>query len=85
MSSNITITTGKPAEVELRTVKGGGVTFDIAGGGGAEYNGSYSITPSEESQVLRTANRRCTQNITVEPIPSNYGRIEWNGTTLTVY
>ena len=48
------------------------------------YSGQTEVTPSEETQTLQTANRTVLQNIVVNPIPSNYGRITWNGSTLTV-
>ena len=49
------------------------------------YTGQTEITPSEETQVLETANRTVLQNIVVNPIPENYGRLLWTGNTLTVY
>ena len=48
------------------------------------YVGDYVITPSSETQTLRTNNLRMTDNVIVNPIPSNYGRIDWNGQFLTV-
>lgn len=48
------------------------------------YTGQTEITPSEETQLLQTANKTVVQNIVINPIPSNYGRITWNGSTLTV-
>ena len=48
------------------------------------YTGDYTITPSAAEQVILTKNLRMTDNITVEAIPSNYGLITWNGSTLTV-
>lgn len=48
------------------------------------YSGATEITPSEETQTLQTANKTVLQNIIINPIPSNYGRITWNGSTLTV-
>lgn len=48
------------------------------------YEGSYVATPSAEAQVLETKNLRMTDNVTVNPIPSNYGLITWNGSVLTV-
>ena len=50
-----------------------------------KYEGNYTVTPSESTQTLSTSGMRMTDNVTVEPIPSNYGRILWNGSTLTVY
>ena len=48
------------------------------------YTGQTEVTPSEETQTLQTANRTVLQNIIINPIPSNYGLITWNGSTLTV-
>lgn len=48
------------------------------------YDGPYEITPTQETQVLETQNKRATANITVGPIPSNYGKITWDGSVLTV-
>ena len=48
------------------------------------YTGAYEITPSGDLQILSTKNLRMTDNITINPVPSNYGRIDWNGQYLTV-
>lgn len=48
------------------------------------YTGDYDITPSSEEIVLNTQYLRMTDNVRIAPIPSNYGLINWNGTTLTV-
>lgn len=48
------------------------------------YEGETEITPSAETQVLQTNNFRMTDNITINPIPSNYGLITWDGSTITV-
>ncbi len=48
------------------------------------YTGAYEITPSKYKQVLNTENLLLTDNITVKPIPSNYGLITWNGSILKV-
>ena len=50
----------------------------------SDYSGSYSVTPSNERQSLPTADKTLARNIVVEPIPSNYGLITWNGSTITV-
>ena len=49
------------------------------------YAGPYTVTPGEDAQVLHTAHKSMTGEVTVEPIPSNYGRIAWNGSALMVY
>lgn len=48
------------------------------------YDGQTEVTPTQETQVLQTTNRTVVSNIIVNPIPSNYGKITWNGSTLTV-
>ena len=48
------------------------------------YGGATEVTPSAETQVLQTNNFRMTDNITINPIPSNYGLITWDGSTITV-
>lgn len=48
------------------------------------YGGDYEITPAEEAQILETDQLYMQGDITINPIPSNYGLITWNGSTLTV-
>ena len=48
------------------------------------YDGAYTVTPTISAQTLSTKELVLTQNITINPIPSNYGLITWNGSTLTV-
>lgn len=48
------------------------------------YDGPTEITPSAETQVLLTDHHAVRANIIINPIPSNYGLITWNGSTLTV-
>lgn len=48
------------------------------------YDGQTEVTPTQETQVLQTTNRTVVSNIIVNSIPSNYGKITWNGSTLTV-
>ena len=48
------------------------------------YDGITEVTPSNQAQILQTSNKTLTRNIVVNPIPSNYGLITWNGSTLTV-
>ena len=49
-----------------------------------EYTGSYEITPSSQTQTIPIMGLKAAGDITVNPIPSNYGLITWNGSTLTV-
>lgn len=48
------------------------------------YRGSYAITPSESAQVLDTRGFLMGEDLTVAPIPNNYGLITWDGTVITV-
>ena len=48
------------------------------------YEGSYIITPRDETQVLATNHKRMTADVVINPIPSNYGEITYNGAVLTV-
>lgn len=48
------------------------------------YDGAHEVTPSEEIQILETEGKALNENIVINPIPSNYGLITWNGATLTV-
>ena len=48
------------------------------------YEGEYTVTPSDETQILPTADKKLAHDIVINPVPSNYGRISWNGSVLTV-
>lgn len=48
------------------------------------YTGETVVTPTQETQTLRTAQLLMPVDIVINPIPQNYGLITWNGSTLTV-
>lgn len=48
------------------------------------YSGSYEVTPTDEIQTIPCGGWLMAQDITINPIPSNYGHVAWNGVTLTV-
>lgn len=48
------------------------------------YEGAYEVTPSFETQTLETAYRVLTSNVVIAPIPSNYGKISYDGSTLYI-
>ena len=48
------------------------------------YDGITDITPSQDTQILQTSNKTLTRNIVVNPIPSNYGLVTWDGSRLTI-
>lgn len=61
-----------------------GIITEIHGGAYPEYTGPTSITPTMEAQVLHTTQKSVMSDITINPIPNNYGLITWNGSALTV-
>ena len=50
----------------------------------APYTGPYQFTPSAQQQVIPTAKTAVDQDIIIDPIPSNYGLITYNGAFITV-
>ena len=75
-------------EAALSLEEQGGVSLavesDYIGAPIPWYSGPTNVTPSGSQQVLATAGTRLADDITVEPIPSNYGLITWNGSVITV-
>ena len=51
---------------------------------GNPFIGPYTITPSDQTQTFQTVNQLMASNLVINPIPSNYGLITWDGSTLTV-
>jgi len=51
---------------------------------GSDYSGPYEVVPTAEAQVLSTHGKNMTHDFIIDPIPSNYGLITWNGSFLTV-
>ena len=49
-----------------------------------EYQGPYNITPTQNTQILNTNYKLAMDDIVINPIPSNYGLITWDGSTLKV-
>ena len=49
------------------------------------YSGDYEFTPSEERQEIQTEEKYLNENIIINAIPENYGRIVWDGSYLKVY
>lgn len=48
------------------------------------FEGDYEYTPSGETQTIEINGLRAIADIVINPIPSNYGLITWNGSTITV-
>lgn len=56
------------------------------GGGGSRphYHGETEFVPTNAYQTIPTAGLLVDADIVIDPIPSNYGLITWNGSVLTV-
>lgn len=48
------------------------------------YGGAYEFTPTNETQTISSGGLLMEHDITIQPIPNNYGLIEWNGNVLTI-
>ena len=74
--------------IPLRIKEESSVSLNVGGDfyavGPPYYDGAYDITPSESVQVLEMKDMRASSNVTINPIPSNYGLITWDGSRLTV-
>ena len=49
-----------------------------------EYDGPYEATPTEAAQTFATTGKLMVREFTVNPIPTNYGRITYDGTTIHI-
>lgn len=48
------------------------------------YEGAYTFTPSATAQTIEIQGKTALEDITINPIPNNYGLITWDGQTITV-
>lgn len=48
------------------------------------YDGPYEFTPTQQTQTVDIAQKMATADIAINPIPSNYGLITYNGSIITV-
>ena len=51
---------------------------------GDYYAGEYEWTPGDMEKAIPIAGLIATRDIKIKPVPSNYGRITWDGSTITV-
>lgn len=83
----ITLTIDDSAEATLAVDDDVGVSLELGDAyidGGRPYDGPYEVMPTQYTQTLATIGRKMADNVTVNPIPSNYGLITWNGSVLRV-
>lgn len=86
LNSGDTVTVEQPSlgSVTVRQRVNRVTVVQAGGGGGVPYTGAYEVTPTQSTQTLATNGRVMTADVTVNPIPSNYGLITYNGSILTV-
>ena len=88
MITNINLSVDEAENVEFEVDDGEEFGLDLEANievvGGDPYTGTYTVTPSTQTQTLQTASLFMASNVTINPIPSNYGLITWNGSALTV-
>lgn len=68
----------KPADISV------GLDTKIEAAITERYSGPYEFTPTSEPQTVTIGGLLAERDITIRPIPNNYGLIEWNGSTLTI-
>lgn len=84
-----------PMEVAVQdaipmTVEDGSITLDVSIGtayevvAGETYDGPYEFTPSEEEQTALTDGKVMDGNVVIHPVPSNYGKVSWDGSNITI-
>lgn len=83
-----TLTVEESGSAALTVSEGGNAALAISGSmyavGPPLYTGPYEFTPTQFSQVVEIDGKRAEGDITINPIPSNYGLITWDGSALTV-
>lgn len=91
MTFEITFTEGQRFEVGFTEEERFDIGFSEDSGFHADlyegrlYEGDTDITPTDEVQTINTRGLVLGEDITINPVPSNYGHIEWNGAYLRVY
>lgn len=91
MADNVVVIGG---EVTLESIIDGDASLSLSSDGvygsimqydsHSLYAGSYEFTPSAERQTISIGDKIASQDITINPIPSNYGLVTWNGSFLTI-
>ena len=75
-------------EQEIDLIMEAGAGFDLVIDSVAQeyptYDGATEFTPTQETQTVQTARKVLLENITINPIPQNYGLITYNGRIITV-
>lgn len=53
-------------------------------GAGGQYPGPYTVTPTRSTQTLATYGQTMGANVTINPIPPEYGLVSYDGAVMTI-
>ena len=73
-----------PMSIEAPQVIGMSIGATYAMSVADDYEGDYHVTPTTTAQTLLTKDKKMSDYVVIEPIPSNYGLITYNGTSIKV-
>ena len=51
---------------------------------GEIYEGPFEFTPGDEEQTIATEGKSVTENIIINAIPTNYGKVSWDGAIINI-
>ena len=90
MWADVTLEVDAGAATDLEVTDGAGVEFGtdehlrVAYTELPDYDGPYEVVPASDAITLPTSARALWRDVTIAPIPSNYGLITYSGGVLTV-
>lgn len=86
MAIKLTVNTNEAVSLNVASTESIGLTAEphIVVDRSIIYDGAYEWTPSDSVQTIEIADKKALTDIRINPIPSNYGLITWNGSVLTV-
>lgn len=84
----ISVSVEEPEDITLEVSEDAPVAISVSGvvevPVADTYAGPYEFTPGDLQQIIHIQGLMAVSDITINPIPNNYGKISWNGSTLTV-
>lgn len=61
-----------------------GIVYEVSKQTHDTYSGKYEWTPTAEPQIIPIADMIAAQDITINPVPHDYGLISYNGLGIRV-
>lgn len=85
---NVTVSTREPVELSIESkIRQQAIVSSrivIERTEQESYTGPLEVTPNEDTQTLNTAGKFMDDDIVVNPVPANYGKITRNDAFLTI-